>query len=407
MMKNRVKQIIYWVIVFVLTTNSSCKDDEVPTVPPNITPFTPKSAVIWKTEKDYGLASNNFVYENLLIQGTVSTKGFTVMALTVDSGKIVWENFDYKSDLGGYPTGVGNSTVCENYLILSSPVNLMVIDLSNGSTVWKSILNKGLDNICVFDGWIYKSDYRGSEGKSTLHRYKLETGVHEEVFSISFFEQGDELFFPKLRMPVKWVSPDGDDLLVMHNRSFGHGTNGLPRMDILAYNLTADSLEWYRKGVDAESSVSRPAIDGQKVYFYGLWHAYCIDAATGNTIWKYYVGESVGGDFNTANILIVDDKLIVKQENDRMTAVDKETGEKIWYNPNTLPMPHLLREHNDTIWMASGDVLAVDANTGEELIRWSLESGSWIFPVLPHPTNGKIYTTDGSFIYCLDPQYMK
>ena len=113
-------------------------------------------------------------------------------------------------------------------------------------------------------------------------------------------------------------------------------------------------------------------------------------------------------DFNTANILIIDDKLIVKPDNDHMHAVNKETGEMIWRNNETASMPDLLTVHQDTIWFGSGGVLAIDANTGKTLIdQYEASNGSWIFPIAHHPTNGHIYTSDGDYLYCLNPKYMR
>jgi outer membrane protein assembly factor BamB len=209
-------------------------------------------------------------------------------------------------------------------------------------------------------------------------------------------------------MPVKWVSAAGDELLVMQNRSFGWGSTMESKMDILAWNLTADSMEWYRN-LDGFSSTARPAIEGDKVYFYGDHHAYCINPATGDTRWKYFIGDGPEDDFNTANIIIVKDKLIVKPDNRHMHAVNKHTGSLIWINEEVVSMPYMLTERNDTIWLANAGVFGIDANTGEKVIDdWKgSRSGSWIFPIAFHPTNGLIYTTDGDFLYCLDPKYMK
>jgi outer membrane protein assembly factor BamB len=285
----------------------------------------------------------------------------------------------------------------------------MAIDLNNGKTLWTATLeNPSVSGVRIIDNWAYKSDQYPNGRYSTMYRYNIQDGTREEVFRITRKEHGNNIYEPDLKLPVKWITPNGDELLVMHNRSYGRGVNERGRMDILAYNLTADSMEWYRKGLDENSSSSGAAISGDNVYFYGTWHAYCIDPATGDTKWKYDVGISSGGDFNTANILIVDDKLIVKQENFKMTAVDKETGKKIWHNPQTAPSPHLLTAHNDTIWMASGGILAIDANTGKVFFNWNNDGkGWWSNPVLPHPTNGYIYTTDGDYIYCLDPKHLK
>jgi outer membrane protein assembly factor BamB len=208
-------------------------------------------------------------------------------------------------------------------------------------------------------------------------------------------------------MPVRWKTAGGDELLILQNRSFGWGTTGKTKMDILAWNLTADSMEWYRN-LDGFSSTARPAIDGDRVYFYGDRHAYCINPKNGETLWKYFIGNGPEDDFNTANILIVGENLVVKPDSRDMHMVNKITGERVWLNEDTRAMPYMLTERNDTIWFSSGWVLGVDALTGEKLIEWDNDgSGSWIFAVAPDPNNGFIYTSDASNFYCLDPRNMK
>lgn len=362
--------------------------------------------IIWKTKRDrVGLASSNYIYNDLLIQGIESTEaGFKLVAYSLDNGSIVWEsqNFD-----GLVPFGPEHSLQYENLIVLSRWSNISVYELDSGKLVWKDELYKGNSNITLIDGWVYKSDQVNSQS-STMFRYNVRTGVKEELFTIDKAEYGSN-HVPNLKMPVKWNDSLGNEILVMNNRTYGRATTSLPKMDVMAWNLTADTMYWYHEGVDAESSSSKPAIDGNRVYFYGLWHAYCIDAKNGEILWSYDAGESDGGDFNTANVLLVNDKLIVKQENDRMHAVDKLTGKRIWFNENTASSPHLLRSINDTIWFSSGDVLGIDATTGEELIQYDNDGsgyGFWSNPVIGHPTKRYIYTTDGEYVYCLDPKFM-
>ena len=89
-----------------------------------------------------------------------------------------------------------------------------------------------------------------------------------------------------------------------------------------------------------------------------------------------------------------------------MHAVNKETGDCIWYNENTSSSPGMMIVHKDTIWFSG--ITGIDANTGKKLIDWNNNHrGSWIFPIAHHPTNGHIYTSDASYLYCLNPKYMK
>ena len=362
--------------------------------------------VVWKYPRDYqSLATTNYCYENTIVQGFEDGMGkFKVVCIDKDSGLLKWENTDWAAL--NAPWDIQHTGLSDNILCLSSNEQLQAIDLEDGSTLWNISLLNGESPICIIDGWVYKATLEGANGKSSLYRYSLLNGQKEFLFSISKSIHGDNIYQPVLNMPVLWEE-NSKQQLILQNRSFGWGTNGEPRMDILAYDLGSDSITWYMKNLDSGSSSSRPAIDGNQVYFYGVWDVYSINPSNGSTIWTYNVGVSSGGDFNTANILVVDDYLMVKQENRLMTAVNKTTGDKVWHNDNTVSMPYLLTERNDTVWMASGGLYAINAKTGEELINWDNNgSGTWIFPILPDPNSGYIYTADEKFVYCLDPRML-
>jgi outer membrane protein assembly factor BamB len=309
-----------------------------------------------------------------------------------------------------------NSHLYEDKIAFVDAKRMFVINASTGSVLWNYENPNSHLRSCIIDGDIYLADLV-NKTSSTLYRFDINTGAKEALLTINhgINEPGGD-FTPYLMIPAKWTHPtNGDEILVLQNRSYGHdkigpdGMFGYSKMDLMAYNLTADSILWYKYEVDNFSSQSRPAIDGDKVYFFGDHHAYCINSLNGEVRWKYFIGNGPEDDFNTANILIVDDKLIVKPDNDAMHAVDKETGKRIWLNPNTASMPGLLTVHKDTIWFSSGGVLAIDANTGRTLIdQWDNNNqGSWIFPVVHHPHNGLIYTSDARNFYCLNPKYMK
>lgn len=381
-----------------------CKNTEIPPEPSNT-----KSPIVWKNafEKE-DLSSVPLYYNGLIITGHPSiNEVYKVYAFEAETGDTVWQTS--MNMLGVFdPRAEDELFLYKDKVVFSEAYDFGVIDANTGKIEWYKTVDDMDGGSCVIDDFLYKSQYDWNRKEiSTLYRYNIYSGAEEKLFTIHKSEYGSN-HSPNLMMPVKWIHPNGDEILVMQNRTFGWGTTGEDKMDVLAWNLTADSMLWYRDGLDERGSTSRPAIDGNKVYFFGTWHAYCIDAATGNTLWKYDVGVSIGGSFATANVLLVDDKLIVKQENERMHAADKETGERIWFTDKTASSPRYMTVRNDTIWHSSGGVQAIDANTGERLINWDNKGrGSWIFPVGLHPENGFIYTSDGSYLYCLDPRYMK
>lgn len=398
------KHIMKLLLITLLAAHlTGCKPDDVPPKPVDNT-----SPIVWKKAfEKTGLTSTPHLYDGKLIVGHTSSTSNNYLVYCIDptNGDSIWQT-NIVTPFEFDPFDAENSQIYGNKIVFADPKRMFILDLNDGAILWNYEDPYNYNGVTIIDGYVYIGSVP-NRNESTLYRFDIGTGVKEKVFTINRSEYGSN-YSPGLRMPVKWMHPNGDKILVLQNRTFGWFTDMESKMDIIAWNLTADSMLWYRDSVDGSSSVARPAIDGDKVYFFGTWNAYCIDAATGNTLWNYDVGISPGGDFNTANILIVDEKLIVKQESDGMHAVNKETGQRIWYNPDTEASPGLLTEFNDTIWFCSAGVYGIDANTGEKLIDdWNPGYGSWIFAVASHPTNGNIYTSDAQYLYCLDPTYMK
>lgn len=381
----------------------SCKPDD---CPPDIVDNT--SPIIWKKAfEKTGLTSTPHLYNGNLIVGHTSstTNHYNVYCVDPTNGDSIWQT-TIITPFSFNPSGREGSMIYEGKIVFSTRKRMFVLNADNGEILWNYEDPNNYRGVWIDDGYIYIADGI-ARSTSTLYRFNINSGVKEKVFAVNRAEYGSN-YSPDLRMPVKWTHPSGDEILVLQNRTFGWFTDMKAKMDILAWNLTADSMLWYRESLDGSSSSSRPAIDGDKVYFFGTWNAYCIDAAGGETIWNYDIGAEAGGSFASANILIVDDKLIVKADYDAMHAVDKETGEGIWYNPDTESSPSLLTVHNDTIWFSSAGVFGIDANTGEKLIDdWNPGYGDWLFPVASHPTNGNIYTSDAKYLYCLNPKKMK
>lgn len=370
-------------------------------------PAKPESPTIWKNPFELDeLSSTPVFFNNWVIVGHPGTTDkYKVYAFDAMNGDTIWQQ-KFNPPGAFNPFDKNETFLYKDKLVFASGHNFFVLSAFTGDIIWWKRVENSLPHTTIIDHFIYRSTRINWE-YSTLYRYDIHTGEEEELLTIHRNDDRKK-YSPDLCSPVKWMHPSGDEILILQNRTFGKYVDYEPKMDILAYNLSADSLFWYIDSLDWSSSVSQPAINGNKVYFYGYDNAWCIDAATGKKLWHFNTGDDPEGDFNTANILIVKDKLIVKPDSDRMHAVDKETGKLIWSNYNTASMPGMLTERNDTIWFSSGGIFAIDANTGNKLLDWNNDrKGSWIFPVAFHPVNGNIYTSDSKYFYCLNPKYMK
>jgi len=362
--------------------------------------------IVWRYERSKkGFYTTPILYNDVLVCGMQSdedsSRGFSLVGLTADSGRLLWQNDDFDERFN--PFGSQDVQSKDGIIVLSEANRIHAVDALTGKMIWKDEIEGGDYCICIIDNWIYKNTVVDKQ-TSSLFRYELLTGRKEHVLTLDKNGFGSG-FTPTLRMPVRWNHPSGDEVLILNNRSFDWEDTKEPRMDLLAYNITADSMLWYRQGVDNSSSSSRPVIDEDRVYFFGSFFVHCIDAATGKTIWTFRTTDKYG-DFNTANIVIVGDLLIAKPDSYWIYAVHKKTGRKVYARSNTAPTPNLIQVRNDTLWFADNAILAITASNGKKIIDWEGPEGWWSAPVTPNPSNATIYTTDGSYIYCIDPNHL-
>jgi outer membrane protein assembly factor BamB len=375
-------------------------------MPTKVDPEPTASAVVWKFERSKkGFYTNSIVHDDLIIMGMQSDEdpnpGFSLIALTIDSGKLVWQNDDFIRKFN--PFGTEDVAYKDGIIVLSRASHTYALNAKTGEMLWSDVLEYGDYNIAIIDNWVYKNTYYQRKS-STLFRYDLRTGKKEHVLTIDIDkDKYGSGYTPTLFMPLKWEHPSGDEVLILQNRTFGWNSTMESKMDILAYNVTADTMLWYIDGIDNTSCSAKPILDEDRVFFLGSYFVHCIDPLNGNTLWRFK-SEDPTGDFNTTNLLISNDVLVVKPESRWMYGVNKATGKKLWLNKNTRGEPHLLQEHNGSVWFGSNGIQGVKAANGRHFVNWKgNSSGWWSAPVTPHPENETIFTTDGEFIYCINP----
>jgi outer membrane protein assembly factor BamB len=351
-----------------------------------------------------GLTTRVIFHNHLMIVGVLANEGFHLYAFDKNDGTLEWETQDFHSRFD--PFGIDAIEKKDDKLFLSNGPRLMSIDANTGNELWYAEIENGLNAITLIDNWIYKVIYMPNKTRNYLLRFDINSGQRDTVTSIQLNKYGNG-YSPKICMPVKWNHPNGDEILIMQNRTFGWYLDQESKMDLFAYNLTADSMFWYRDSVDSRSSQHKPAIDGDNVYFYGYYHAYCIDPATGDTKWKFNVARDNASVFATSNIVVHNDVFLVKPENDWMFGLDKTNGKEIWSNSSIAP-PGDIEVHNNMAYFGSYHLYGVDTKTGEVLIDHSPENGeTFINPIGVDPETGLLYTSDTRTIYCFDPEKLR
>jgi hypothetical protein len=97
-----------------------------------------------------------------------------------------------------------------------------------------------------------------------------------------------------------WYDPQtGDEILVLQHR-MAFPTR---RIDLLAYNLTADSILWWHKDLDpnGNSNIQQINIFDDKVVFFSARLVHCVDLPSGNFLWQSNLNESEKRNFILAS----------------------------------------------------------------------------------------------------------
>ncbi len=398
----------YWILVpfsiILLTGLEGCSRETPPAVN--------SGAIIWKWEKEHSISAS-FIYQDkliLLING--KNEPCKVLALSQASGERIWESegldfpgyYEYLLDVSIYAEQSGNK------LLIAQGVKIYAVDLDNGKIIWDAELDAGLGDICVIDDFVYEAAH--TDEKSTLYRYNIHNGVKEHVFELNIREHGGGNMKPVICLPVKWTDTWGNELIIIPNSGFHLSDEDSSRLDIYAWNLTADSLEWQREDVDIRSS-GKTLIEGNRVYFPGKKRIHCLDASSGNTLWssQFNSGYSISYfDFNLKNSWIINDKFVTIGDDGKIFGFDKLTGKKIWSTSTGVDLLFAIsRVHNNIIWINNTNLLAVDGNTGDILVQWNNDITTfWNNTTVGHPSSGYIFTADRSKnVFCLDIEKMK
>ena len=135
-----------------------------------------------------------------------------------------------------------------------------------------------------------------------------------------------------------WYDPQsGDEILVLQHRM----AFPIRRIDLLAYNLTADSILWWHKDVDpnGNSNIQQINIFDDKVVFFSARLVHCVDLPSGDILWQSNLNENQNRNFMGAcagltydNQLIISNGRVINEPPFNflyLTFVDANTGQVI------------------------------------------------------------------------------
>ncbi|NOU60951.1 PQQ-binding-like beta-propeller repeat protein [Marinifilum caeruleilacunae] len=240
------------------------------------------------------------------------------------------------------------------------------------------------------------------------------TGVYQETGLLKEWPaEGPELLWHNDSIPVGYSS-----VAIAHNTIFLTGL-----VDSLDYLLALDmkgNKKWqvaYGRGWDGSFVDSRatPTIEDERIYLSsGKGDVACVNALTGEIIWKVKATENFGGTFGkwgiSESILLYKNMVYYTPCGDQttMVALDKMTGETIWQskslndNPGYVsPLMINRNGKNQIVTVIEKSVIGLNPDNGN--IDWQFDYGAYaggkwkanIQTNTPLYKDGKIYITNG------------
>lgn len=327
------------------------------------------------------------------------------------TGKLVWswQHPDIRdgSDIGG------NAIIYTNNRVLVGAWHkVFSIDATTGQTQWytNARLNhpnaNGNPRMWLQGNMLYHSLYSPGApfcDSTFLVRTSVAAGRWDTLLALS-----NPKTYPSIESLTSYVDAQGDTILFFQNRQMLR-SNTYPRMDVLAFNLRTRSIVWQQDSIDGNSTVMPALVHEGKVYFMGNQTLSCFDAATGNPLWKK-VFASNGESFTKSNLLISDEKLIVKPDNGNLYALDKITGAELWKNTQSGFSPNeLYLYHGYILFTASGDngIWVHRLSDGKLMHRFqspnkAAHSDAYITTGLAiDAQRGLLFTSDDYYMMCL------
>lgn len=356
--------------------------------------------------------------QNVLFSDQFNSGGEKFYCFDNETGQRIWEWTDNKT---GSITNAHYGINTSNSHYIASMGSTYFIDRNTGSTDWWIYID-GLycasTRSTVIGEYYYQNlsiCQAAYDTVSILRRTPLDMLMTWDTIFVTRPAQNDE-FYSDFEPPALWIHPSGDSILIMKNRMITAFFPLINRVDLWAWNLSADSLLWRVEDFSktGHTRIGPPTIYQDRAYLYsGGSEIHCYDLINGQAKWIQHIPQ-VSGGFNTAQPLIADGVLFVKSTDWNAYGLNPETGSIIWQRVGDVGTSEsLLAYHDGKVYYTGfdlhpGELYALDIHTGKAV--WAEPSpakkkypdASFAYNgVAIDPVRKVLYTSDYYYAYCI------
>lgn len=264
---------------------------------------------------------------------------FQVVALDLETQSPLWA---YPNEPAAEIVPLAPAHVADGRIYLTSYTGTVTVVDSDGTEIWTQQLTaeRLIAPAAVLDNTLYVAASNGV-------LYALDAATGDELWT---FTQNDVRF---------WAAP-----LVTEDTLYLPAVNHF----LYALNPANGDLQW---SVELTGGlVDTPLLVDDKLVLGGLSnHLYALDPTNGDILWDF---EADGDGWIWATPLIVADTVYAGDLRGNLYAIDLATGEKQWsvnYGNTGIRAAPAIYDNILIFGMESGELIAVEANSGDEIWR--------------------------------------
>ena len=372
---------------------------------------------LWKKEMEGGSIRHMLMDENSIYVNVLTSESFYIASYDRKTGIRNWR---FSNELGS----ISSMALYEDRIIAQNWNAVLALNKNTGQKLIRHNIRVGKTSTTygyVIDSYYYTSMLKADESEAYLVRSKT-TDLQDWKIVYTVTKETVNGSQPGVESTNRWVSPDTQDeiLVFQHRMAFPN------RVDLVAYNLTADSVLWWHPEIDenGNSNQRQITISQNRAYFQGTSKLRCFDIATGDLIWETHYGPwNQGGKFFGAGSIVftASEEIMVVKYATGLLALNALSGEELW-DKNDDDIRNIssffMTMYNDIVFFThpgngltySGPLWAIRASDGEELWMKSTDfvtTGSFSGPVLIDDERLLFYTRhEGNLIAFRMPEDM-
>ncbi len=264
--------------------------------------------------------SDEYIFLNLILP-----QGYEIQCFSKHDGKRVWKYDEYP--VGWF--GDMHYDPISDRLIMQSWNTIVVIDPNNGESILHMEVFEDRNRSGggafgkLLDGYYYLPMETNNRTVGGAVRSKT-TDLQNWEWAYKITQSEMDGIEPSTDSYNLWIHPETGDkiLMLQHRMSFPS-----KRIDLVAYNMTADSMYWWHKDIEpvGNSNIRQIQIFKDRAYFQGSRTIHAVNMIDGSYQWKYDGGES---DFSCCHSIIYanNENLIV----DNYTRDSEDSGLMAW-----------------------------------------------------------------------------